>query len=114
MNEETLQLILAGHPVVTPLAQKAWEIARSQIGVKEQPLGSNAGPQVNAYLASVGLGPGYFWCAAFVYWCYQQAAQQMKVTNPMLKSASSSDIFAWAKQAGRVVTRPQQIGRAHV
>ena len=31
----------------------------------------------------------------------------MKVTNPMLKSASSSDIFAWAKQAGRVVTRPQ-------
>lgn len=108
VNEETMQVLFAGHAIVTALAQKAWEIARSQIGVKEQPLGSNAGPQVNAYLKSVGLGPGYFWCAAFVYWCFQQAADQLKVPNTMLRSASSSDLFAWAKQTGRLVTRPQK------
>lgn len=108
VNEETWQILFAGQAVVTALAQKAWEIARSQIGKKEKPLGSNAGPEVNAYLKSVGLGPGYFWCAAFVYWCYQEAALKLNVPNTMLRSASSSDLFAWAKKAGRVVTRPQR------
>lgn len=37
----------------------------SQIGVREA-TGRNDGPQVEAYLKSVGLGKGYSWCAAFV------------------------------------------------
>ena len=44
----------------------------SQVGVREQG-GANRGEQVEQYLASVGFGPGYAWCAAFVSWCYQQA-----------------------------------------
>lgn len=43
-----------------------------QIGVREYG-GSNRGLEVEQYLQSVGLGPGYPWCAAFVSWCYQYA-----------------------------------------
>ena len=52
----------------------ALQVAQSQVGVQEQPKGSNSGPEVNAYLKSVNLGPGYAWCQAFVHWCYEQAA----------------------------------------
>ena len=47
------------------------QIYQSQVGVREQG-GANRGEQVEQYLASVGFGPGYAWCAAFVSWCYQQ------------------------------------------
>lgn len=104
----TWQTLFAGEPVVTPLGQKAWEIGRSQIGVKEKPLGSNAGPQVNEYLKSVGLGPGFFWCVAFTYWCYQEASKKLSVPNPTLRTASSSDLYAWAKKNGRLVRRPKR------
>ena len=63
-------------PPSSPLISEALVIASSQIGVKEQPLGSNRGPQVDQYLESVGLNPeeGSFpWCAAFLYWCFDHA-----------------------------------------
>lgn len=49
------------------------QIYTQEIGVREQG-GANRGERVEAYLASVGLGSGYAWCAAFVSWCFQQAA----------------------------------------
>jgi len=49
------------------------EIAESQLGVTEHPQGSNGGKEVDMYLKSVGLGTGFSWCAAFVYWCVKQA-----------------------------------------
>lgn len=61
--------------------------ARSQLGVHEVPKGSNRGPQVNKYLASVGLNPGYAWCMAFVYWCAHQAENALKVPNPLVRTA---------------------------
>jgi len=53
---------------MTPL-----QIALSQLGVTEEPKGSNSGKMVNEYLKSVGLNPGYSWCMAFVYWCFKQS-----------------------------------------
>lgn len=47
------------------------QVYLSQVGIKEQG-GANRGRQVEQYLASVGFGPGYAWCGAFVSWCYQQ------------------------------------------
>lgn len=44
-------------------------IFRSQIGVKQ--IGDNTGPEVDMYLAAVGLSPGYPWCGAFVGWGYK-------------------------------------------
>lgn len=53
---------------MTPL-----EVAISQIGKQEQPHGSNWGPDVQKYLASVGIKFPAAWCMAFVYWCVQQS-----------------------------------------
>ncbi|MBK8553610.1 MAG: CHAP domain-containing protein [Ignavibacteria bacterium] len=52
----------------------------------EKPLGSNSGPEVNKYLASVGLGPGQFWCMAFVYYCFNTAAKNLGRNNPLVKT----------------------------
>jgi Putative peptidoglycan binding domain/CHAP domain len=86
----------------TPVQQKAIEIALSQVGNMENPLGSNRGPEVDGYLRSVGLNPagGSFpWCAAFVYFCFQQAATQLGVANPAIQDAGVLD--CWNK-AGRM------------
>lgn len=45
----------------------------SQIGVRET--GHNTSPEIDAYLASSGFGPGYAWCAAFVNWNHLQCDQ---------------------------------------
>lgn len=63
------------------------EKATAEIGVMENPQGSNSGPRVNQYLSSVGLDPGYYWCAAFVYFCAQQAATSLGRANPLYKTA---------------------------
>lgn len=52
--------------------QPAIDTARSYRGAVEKPPGSNAGTEVERFLASVGLGPGYAWCAAFASHSLQQ------------------------------------------
>jgi CHAP domain/Putative peptidoglycan binding domain len=61
--------------------------AEEEKGVKESPPNSNRGPEVNAYLKSVGLGPGYAWCCAFTYWCFDQAAKELNLENRMVRTA---------------------------
>lgn len=68
------------------LALKALEVAKAQLGKQEIPKGSNAGPDVEKYLKSVGLGPGYSWCMALVYWCTNEAADSLKLTNPLIRT----------------------------
>ncbi len=70
----------------TDLLTKVLEIARQEIGVTEDPLGTNRGPKVDQYLASVGLNPGFFWCMAFVYWVFNESAKQLSRKNPMVKT----------------------------
>lgn len=71
---------------MTPLADNALKIAKSQIGKQEIPKGSNAGTDVEKYLKSVGLGKGYSWCMAFVYWCFLEASIQTKLKNTLKKT----------------------------
>lgn len=49
----------------------ALERAITQLGVTEHPAGSNDGPEIRKYRASVspGLPPGP-WCMYFVHWCF--------------------------------------------
>jgi len=90
-------------------AGAALAVAFGEIGVLEQPLGSNGGPRVNQYLASVGLGPGYYWCMAFVHWCFKTAAASG--ANPFPKTAGCLD--AWnrvkASAPARLLTRADAI-----
>ncbi|WP_166922451.1 CHAP domain-containing protein [Flavobacterium poyangense] len=75
------------------LPEKTLEIATAQIGVEEMPRNSNAGPEVEIYLRSVGLDKGHPWCMAFVYWCNQKASQQTNQKNPLKKTAGVLDQY---------------------
>lgn len=65
------------------------EFAESQVGVLEDPPGSNRGPMVDQYIRSVGLDPNdnHPWCGAFTYWCFEQAAKKINVPNPCKRTA---------------------------
>jgi len=81
---------------VAPLMQQVMVIAGGEVGVMEQPPGSNRGPQVDQYLTSVGLNPAdgsFAWCAAFVYWCFREASVQLGVPNPAVKTAGALDVW---------------------
>ena len=60
------------------LRKRIAKIYTKEIGVRER-TGRNDGKDVEKYLASVGLGPGYAWCAAFVHWCFKQAGVFTKI-----------------------------------
>lgn len=75
------------------LAQKTLEIAIAQIGVEEMPKYTNSGPEVEIYLKSVGLGKGYSWCMAFIYWCTQNASKQTNLQNPLKKTGGVLDQY---------------------
>lgn len=76
--------------------------AKSQVGVLEDPVGSNGGPEVDEYLASVGLDSGYFWCMAFVYWCFNKASSELNLTNPAVKTAGVID--HWNRTKGKRIS----------
>jgi CHAP domain/Putative peptidoglycan binding domain len=84
----------SGNDAPSPLLSTTLQVAASQLGVVEDPPNSNRGPMVDQYLQSVGLDPAgnhYSWCAAFVYWCFQQAANQLGIDNPLIKTAGCLD-----------------------
>ncbi|MBL7988821.1 MAG: CHAP domain-containing protein [Chlorobi bacterium] len=89
------------------LLQAVVLIGQSQIGVRESPLGSNRGPEVDRYLSTTGLASGNYWCAAFVYWLYDQAAKKLGVPNPMTRSGSVMKLWNEARKAARVAEVPQ-------
>jgi hypothetical protein len=68
--------------------------------VREKPLNSNRGPEVNAYLARIGLDPGYAWCCAFVYWCFDEAALAVRRGNPMVRTGGCMRHWNAASAAG--------------
>ena len=78
-------------------------VALSQVGVMEDPPGSNRGPKVDEYLKSAGLDPSagsFAWCAAFVYWSFSQAATRLGISNPAIRTAGVLDHWKKAGQAG--------------
>lgn len=72
------------------LKQAALQVAVSQLGVCEEPKGSNSGKMVGQYLAAVGLKPGQPWCMAFVYWCFLQVSTK---ANPVPKTGGVLDCW---------------------
>ena len=64
------------------LTQAAIDIARGYVGVREVG-GNNCGPQVEAWLRRVGLGPGLPWCMAFAWCCVDDAFKRLELPNPI-------------------------------
>lgn len=79
-------------PTSVNLAERAKQYAISKNGVREA-TGKNDGQDVEMFLASVGLGKGYSWCMAFLYWCYQQASRDLRIANPMIPTGGVMDQY---------------------
>jgi len=90
-----------------PLVIKALDVARSQVGVREVPLGSNAGPAVERYLASTGTPKGSAWCAAFVNYCIEEAAHKLGAREPWIRTAGCDEIKSWARRNKVLFERPE-------
>jgi hypothetical protein len=84
------------------LLQEALRIAVAEqaANVREEPLGSNRGPKVDEYQRRTGLRPGHPWCACFLYWCFDEAAQRLGRPNPVVKTAGCQDHWNRAGTAG--------------
>ncbi len=84
------------------LLDAAITFALTQVGVREVPVGSNRGPEVDEYLRSTNTPLGSFWCAAFVYFCFNKAAANIGKANPLIKTAGSLD--HWNRTTAKKIT----------
>lgn len=87
-----------------PLLAAALAVARSQVGVRETAGQPNRGKEVDEYIRCCGLDPdkadptqGYAWCAAFVYWCFEEAAQKLGQPNPVPQAAGVLNVWRRSK-----------------
>lgn len=81
-------------------------------GVVEEPLGSNRGAAVDAYLKPAGVGVGQPWCAAFVSWVLREsgclgelrytasAATMLHQLRPCVGVPLPGDVFGWINPDG--------------
>jgi hypothetical protein len=75
------------------------DIARQEVGVSEQPPGSNDSPRIAQYrqaTAGSGVGP---WCAYFVSWAARQAG--VPLGDQGQGFGSVSQVWDWAQKAGK-------------
>ncbi|MGE4428578.1 MAG: CHAP domain-containing protein [Solirubrobacteraceae bacterium] len=85
----------AGNPGASMIAA-----AQTQIGVTEQPPGSNDSPQIAQYRQAVEGAPGPGpWCAYFVSWAAQQAGAPLGENGQGFGSVDA--MWGWAQRAGR-------------
>jgi hypothetical protein len=96
----------------------ALQVAETQVGVTEQPPGSNDGPQIAQYRAATqGAYAGAPWCAYFVSWC--AAAAGAPIGDHGQGLGSVAQITDWARSTGRLTSTPAPgelilFGTAHV
>lgn len=86
-----------GTPSSQKLTDRVISILSGQVGVKEA-TGKNDGVEVEAYLKSVGLGKGYAWCQAFLFYGFEKASKELSIPNPMPRTAGVLDCWNKSKQ----------------
>ena len=85
-------------------AEKLLELARSQIGVKESPTGSNK----VKYNTEYGGGPKA-WCCVFVWWLFREAAAS-ELFYGGKKTAYAPTLLAYHRKARQFVSGDYQLG----
>jgi hypothetical protein len=81
------------------VGQKMVALAQKEIGVKEEPMGSNDGARIKEYrtaTAGSGVGP---WCAYFQSWLAKQAGAPLGEQGQGFGSVDA--LYAWAKRTGK-------------
>jgi hypothetical protein len=102
--------------VADPFLAKVIAVATNEIGVREEPAGSNKGQRVSEYQRAAGVDPGEPWCVAFLYFCFGSAALSLGMKNPMdegdCKTGSVLDLWNRARRATNTVVllREQALG----
>src|SRR3954471_8745901 len=96
---------LTGAPAATPPASTAGQaivnLVSQEVGVKEQPAGSNDSPRIAQYrqaTAGSGVGP---WCAYFTSWAAREAGVPLGDNGQGFGRVD--DVYAWAQKAGKAV-----------
>lgn len=79
-----------------PQAQRVLKIARGEVGVKENPMGSNNVKYNTEYYGHSVSGSAYPWCAVFVWWCFKHAGLSSLIPN----TAGCDYLINWYKQRG--------------
>jgi CHAP domain-containing protein len=87
------------------LADDLIRVARAELGVHEQPDGTNRGPRVNQYQDVCTPGyHGYPWCVAFLQWVMQTCG-----VGPIANStAGVYALLDWARKHGLARSKPQK------
>lgn len=88
------------------MRESALQVALKQTGVEEDAAHTNHGVKVEMYLASVKLGGGNPWCAAYVCWCYAWAAKKSGAHNPILMTGDCYALYQWAESTHRLTDNP--------
>ena len=103
---------------MSELANRALQVAITQIGKEEIPRGSNWGEHVQKYLNSVGINFQAAWCMAFLYWCFKQAGmvKQLPKTGGCLAMLHTVDKQYIVKkpEVGAIVVWDHGKGLGHV
>jgi hypothetical protein len=63
------------------LREKTLSVAERYVGTREH--GANRGEQVEKFQAAAEISPGEPWCAAFVNFCAERAAEALNVISPL-------------------------------
>ena len=85
----------------TPAGQAILNAIRPEVGVAEQPPGSNDSPRIAQYrqaTAGSGVGP---WCAYFVSWAARQAG--VPIGDSGQGFGRVDDVYAWAQKTGKAL-----------
>ncbi len=96
-----------GAPAASGILAAVLDVASKEVGVLEEPPGSNGGRRVEEYQRTVGVAKGDAWCVAFVFWCFKQAAADLGVMNPMANECRTGgvlDLWNRARRAAKVKT----------
>lgn len=75
--------------------------AAGELGVAEEPSGSNDGQRIDHYRKADGSVAGMPWCATFVSWAARQAG--LPIGEQGQGYASVEQIEAWGRRTGRLV-----------
>jgi len=93
------------------LVEDALRIAAGEIGVREEPPGSNRSERIDEYIRAAGLDPedpfrrgkkrGYPYCAALLVWAFARAARKHGIASPCPRTAKVARLWerapAWAR-----------------
>lgn len=84
------------------IREAALRRALKNVGVKEQPPGSNSGPLIDKWNLQACGEKAVFWCCSFVHGMFAD------VKYSLGGGASVANVLAWARPRGMIVQRPRR------